>query len=167
MTVQPNIQHKNKPDQLYRASQGACLSESPDIIMAAPRVVAAAAVAASSAGSSGGSSGAGLGAAGKAFFGSLCVGTFGLGCWQTSRLLEKQQLMAQRTEELQQTATNQITPGTFRRIQVQGVYDHTRELLVGPRSGPSTAGSTQKGGGTTVAGVSQQGYYVVTPHRRA
>ena len=42
----------------------------------------------------------GLSLAGQAFFGSLCVGTFGLGCWQTQRYFEKIHLVAERQEQL-------------------------------------------------------------------
>ena len=41
-----------------------------------------------------------LGNSGKFFFGSLCVGTFGLGCWQLERLLEKWDAIEDREEQL-------------------------------------------------------------------
>jgi len=41
-----------------------------------------------------------LGASGKIFFGSLCAGTFGLGCWQLDRLLQKWDAIDERREQL-------------------------------------------------------------------
>ena len=41
-----------------------------------------------------------LGTSGKVFFGSLCVGTFGLGCWQLERLLGKWDAIEDREEQL-------------------------------------------------------------------
>ena len=41
-----------------------------------------------------------LGTSGKIFFGSLCVGTFGLGCWQLERLLEKWDAIEDRERQL-------------------------------------------------------------------
>ena len=41
-----------------------------------------------------------LGTTGKVFFGSLCVGTFGLGCWQLERLLGKWDAIEDREQQL-------------------------------------------------------------------
>jgi surfeit locus 1 family protein len=41
-----------------------------------------------------------LGTSGKVFFGSLCVGTFGLGCWQLERLLGKWDAIEDREQQL-------------------------------------------------------------------
>jgi len=41
-----------------------------------------------------------FGTSGKVFFGSLCVGTFGLGCWQLERLLEKWDAIEDREHQL-------------------------------------------------------------------
>jgi surfeit locus 1 family protein len=109
-----------------------------------------------------------LSTAGKLFFGSLCAGTFALGCWQTSRLFEKEQLIEDRTKELQQPAVSvsavsrdKIRPGSFQRLVLEGQYDHAREMLVGPRGSPPAAG----GGSSSYGGnmPSPQGYFVVTP----
>lgn len=61
--------------------------------MAAPSAKAAATATAAA-------SSRGLSASGIAFFGSLCAGTFGLGCWQTKRYFEKVDMVAKREEEL-------------------------------------------------------------------
>jgi surfeit locus 1 family protein len=109
-----------------------------------------------------------LSTAGKLFFGSLCVGTFALGCWQTSRLFEKRQLIEERSKELGQppvsvstVSKDAIRPGSFQRLVLEGQYDHARELLVGPRGSPPAAG----GGSSSYGGnmPSPQGYFVVTP----
>ena len=44
--------------------------------------------------------GTNLGTSGIVFFGGLCVGTFGLGCWQLERLLEKWDAIEDREEQL-------------------------------------------------------------------
>lgn len=41
-----------------------------------------------------------IGTSGKVFFGSLCVGTFGLGCWQMERLLGKWDAIEDRGQQL-------------------------------------------------------------------
>ena len=42
----------------------------------------------------------GIGKGGAAFFSSLCMSTFGLGCWQSVRYFEKIEQMEQREKEL-------------------------------------------------------------------
>lgn len=98
----------------------------------------------------------GLSNAGVAFFGSLCAGTFGLGVWQTRRYAEKIELLAARERDLQrppqQGLSNPIAP--HQRVLLNGTFQHNKELVVGPRGPP-----TQHIG----AGVSPQGYFVLTP----
>jgi cytochrome oxidase assembly protein ShyY1 len=101
-----------------------------------------------------------IGLAGTLFFGSLCVGTFALGVWQTQRYFEKQQLIAQREYELSLSPVTSIhnlddPTVSFRRWQLTGRYRHEYELLVGPRAPPH-----QESSGLS---SSPQGYYVVTP----
>jgi len=111
----------------------------------------------------------GLSLGGKAFFGSLCAGTFGLGCWQTSRLFEKQTLTEQRNADLAKEATADTTAlqkehaGSFRRVLLKGTFNHNQEMLVGPRGPPP--GALPDGPGTSAAGMSSspQGYFVITP----
>lgn len=114
---------------------------------------------------------AALSATGKAFFGSLCAGTFVLGCWQTQRLVEKQELMRQRNAELTmepiQYASNRSRlsdkSNSFRRYIVNGKFHHEREFLVGPRGPPQ--GALPDAPGSSAKGMSSapQGYFVVTP----
>jgi cytochrome oxidase assembly protein ShyY1 len=114
----------------------------------------------------------GLSTAGKAFFGGLCAGTFGLGCWQSKRLLEKQELVASRQIDLAMEPSNMLTESaftsddtqkSFRRVLLTGTFQHDRQVLVGPRGPP--AGALPDGPGTSAAGMSQapQGYFIITP----
>ena len=57
---------------------------------------------------------------------------------------------------------------SFRRLTVRGSYDHSREILMGPRGPPPGAlASTGPGSGRSSGGMSSspQGYFVVTPLR--
>eukprot|EP00977_Amphora_coffeiformis_P022822 scaffold11610_cov90-Amphora_coffeaeformis.AAC.1 len=109
----------------------------------------------------------GLSLAGKAVFGSLCAGTFGLGVWQTQRYFEKQTLMQQREVDLKAPPLTDLTllqqpPSgssssssssvSFRRIQLQGHYLHQAEFLVGPRGPPP--GALPDKPGSSAAGMS-------------
>ena len=109
-----------------------------------------------------------LSLAGKAFFGSLCAGTFGLGVWQTQRYFEKQDLIQQRATDLAAPPTENILEqqqqnGSFRRLQLQGRYLHSAEILVGPRGPPP--GTLPDKPGSSAQGMSSapQGYFVLTP----
>ena len=107
---------------------------------------------------------AGLSLGGQVFFGSLCAGTFGLGVWQTQRYYEKVQLVAERQRDLaMEPAPYQELVGRqqqgWRRIRVQGRFDHDREFLVGPRGPPPGYQLATSGGMSS----SPQGYFVVTP----
>ena len=77
---------------------------------------------------------------GKAFFGSLCVGTFGLGAWQTKRYMEKVDLVEARERELIDAPVplSEQHDG-FRRVLVRGTFDHSKYVLVGPRGPPPGA----------------------------
>lgn len=99
-----------------------------------------------------------LGMAGRAFFGSLCAGTFGLGVWQTQRYFESTTNAAERERQLalpprsiRQEAT---ASSPWQRLQVQGQFQHDKELYVGPRGAPVAV---------SPGGMSPQGYYVWTP----
>ena len=116
---------------------------------------------------------AALNLAGKMFFGSLCAGTFGLGCWQTQRLVEKQGLMTQRQEELAMdpveynatadSISENSSKKSFRRFVLHGTFRHEHEFLVGPRGPP--AGALPDAPGSSAKGMSSapQGYFVITP----
>jgi cytochrome oxidase assembly protein ShyY1 len=84
----------------------------------------------------------GLSPLGKAFFGSLTAGTFCLGCWQTQRYFEKQQLVAQRQHDLSlepEPLTSDYDLNVLRRKWIEGTYSHEKEALVGPRGPPPGA----------------------------
>lgn len=108
----------------------------------------------------------GLSRTGQVFFGGLCVGTFGLGTWQTKRYFEKIQLIQERQNALQKEPVTQFNlqeiqqqPNNFCQLRLHGRFDHRHEFLVGPRGPPPGALPE------TAAGVSSapQGYFVLTP----
>jgi surfeit locus 1 family protein len=104
---------------------------------------------------------------GKFFFGSLCVGTFGLGCWQLDRLYEKLDKIDDREQQLQMTPilynntnnnsynnysnndiitsddnvgnnnNNKTNSNPYRRRLLRGVFRHDKEVLIGPRGAPA------------------------------
>jgi cytochrome oxidase assembly protein ShyY1 len=121
-----------------------------------------------------------IGVLGTLFFGSLCVGTFVLGSWQTKRYYEKTKLVQQRNSDLQsepvayeeycqeiqlqQSSSSSKQPdspiaSSFRKIQLHGIYHHEYEILVGPRGPPPGSTYTTEGGMSS----SPQGYYIITP----
>jgi len=106
----------------------------------------------------------GLSNSGKLFFGSLCVGTFGLGCWQLDRLLKKVELIEHREKQLKLTpilynsnsdeindnsklnsndviitgdADADANADPYRRRLLRGVFRHDKEVLVGLRGAPA------------------------------
>ncbi len=127
-----------------------------------------------------------VGTSGKIFFGGLCVGTFGLGCWQLERLLEKWDAIEDREQQLK---LDPIRYGTmfssakvdtdensrampYRQRLLRGTFRHDKEVLIGPRGAPpgvrlpvsglSAKSSSSK---TTASGMQPgpQGFYVLTP----
>jgi cytochrome oxidase assembly protein ShyY1 len=133
--------------------------------MAAPTAAATSAAAATAT--------VGLSNGGKAFFGGLTAGTFGLGCWQLQRLLAKWDMMETRENELSMDPTTKWNTAKhpYRRRVVQGVFRYDKEILVGPRGAPpgvrlprhglSRNSSNSGGGGGMVPGP--QGFHVLTP----
>lgn len=126
----------------------------------------------------------GLNLAGQIFFGSLCAGTFGLGCWQVQRYLEKVELMTHRENDLAREPlqvhsfdrdllrfnnnNNKSDDAIFQKddyrlLKLQGRFDHSREFLVGPRRAPAGAFMDQPGSSGAGLSAAPQGYYVVTP----
>lgn len=96
-----------------------------------------------------------LGKAGVVFFGSLCLGTFGLGVWQTKRYIEKVEMIEERDRRMGLPPTENVN-ATEGRIRLKGTFDHKKEFYVGPRSSPLSQS-------TGSLGVPQQGYFVWTP----
>ncbi|KAL3786867.1 hypothetical protein HJC23_013788 [Cyclotella cryptica] len=126
--------------------------------------------------------------AGTLFFTSLCAITFGLGVWQTQRYFEKVELVKRREEDLKMNPLtwdewiashsqggnreNSLEDGagkvrTYRRVILQGTFQHHNQILVGPRGPPPGAlaesGPNSGRGGGGGMSSSRQGYWVVTP----
>lgn len=83
-----------------------------------------------------------VGTSGKIFFGGLCVGTFGLGCWQLERLVEKWDAIEDRHQQLKLApirygSNGSISDSTdtmpFRQRLLRGKFRHDKEVLIGPR----------------------------------
>lgn len=97
------------------------------------------------------------------FFGVPVAVTFSLGVWQVRRLERKRNLIAERErtlalEPLDESALEDEAH-EYRLVTLQGVLQHEKEMLIGPRSAPSGAppAALQWGGSS--------GYLVATPLR--
>lgn len=108
--------------------------------------------------------------AGKAVFGSLCAGTFGLGVWQTQRYYEKRDLIRRRQADLEApplktttTTARDVPSSSFRRVHLRGRYRHDAEFLVGPRGPPPGALPDRPGASAAGMASAPQGYFVLTP----
>ena len=122
-----------------------------------------------------------VGTSGKIFFGGLCVGTFGLGCWQLERLFEKWDAIEDRNQQLKldpirygssSNISNNSDTMPYRQRLLRGRFRHDKEVLIGPRGAPpgvqlpvsglSAKNSSSK---TTASGMQPgpQGFYVLTP----
>ncbi len=103
----------------------------------------------------------GLSTGGKAFFGGLTAGTFGLGCWQVIRYNEKTEQIQQRRKELEMAPTSDFENKEFpyQRKQLTGTFLYEKEVLVGPRGAPLDPKAAGAGG----MGPSPQGFMVLTP----
>jgi len=108
-----------------------------------------------------------LSKSGTLFFSSLCIGTFGLGCWQTQRYFEKITQVEQRKEELQMDPIPYQTQhnSSFRRYKIKGRFHHNNNVLIGPRGPPldTLSKSGPMSGRAGGMGVSPQGYFIITP----
>ena len=77
-----------------------------------------------------------------AVFGSLCAGTFGLGCWQAIRYSEKVEMIEIREKELSMNASPlplSSPSSSFQKYTVRGKFQHTNEVWIGPRGPPPGA----------------------------
>ena len=79
-----------------------------------------------------------------AVFGSLCAGTFGLGCWQATRYFEKVEMIQVREKELSMNASplppsSTSSPTSFQKYTVRGKFRHDNEVWIGPRGPPPGA----------------------------
>lgn len=98
------------------------------------------------------------------FFAGLSVATGYLGVWQSQRYGWKNDLIADNTEKYQLPVEEIKTLGPDimkkyqgRKIKFDGYYDHSREVLLGPRSAPTRENKAQG------MATNPQGYYVITP----
>ena len=102
----------------------------------------------------------------------LCVslGVASLGVWQLRRMEYKAKLIERRQKRLNVPKfflhsspfpwnENNMVDWEYRSIEVQGVFDHSKEMFVGPRSTGVAVDPADKSYGE----MSQAGYSVVTP----
>ncbi|GMI22396.1 hypothetical protein TrCOL_g248 [Triparma columacea] len=108
---------------------------------------------------------------GQIFFPALCLGTGGLGFWQSKRYFEKIEMIEKQEALLSAPPSSDLSSvdtsdGLSRRINLRGRYIHSKECVLGPR-GPPPGALAQDGpmsgrGGGGLAS-SPQGFYVYTP----
>ena len=117
---------------------------------------------------------------GVVFFGSIVATAFGLGCWQTKRYFWKIDLIEETRKKYNEdmgkggdiVSTN-ILSGTYadlaqyvlsmdgKKISLIGEFDHSREVLLGPRAAPPGLVTAAAQGMAT----NPQGYYLLTPFK--
>lgn len=114
----------------------------------------------------------GLSMAGQAFFGGLCTGTFGLGCWQTRRYFEKVDEIKRREVELAVGDPEPLEPyadanntNIGKKVIIEGSFRHQDEVVIGPRGAPKSA-NFKKGRQAQGMATNPQGYFLVTPFER-
>jgi surfeit locus 1 family protein len=122
-------------------------------------------------------------------FGTLVVGTFGLGTWQTNRYFWKEELIEQRKKTLcadpvdlverlrELLASAGVSPSLsengisnpvdnpdlyYTRVSARGVFDHSNEICIGPRVPPKQEHAAS-GMNIAEVGGESHGYFVVTP----
>lgn len=98
------------------------------------------------------------------FFTGLSACTAYLGVWQMQRYGWKKEMIADNAEkfdlpveEIKTLSPNMVTKFHGRKIKFDGYYDHSREVLIGPRSAPTQENKAQG------MATNPQGYYVITP----
>lgn len=99
------------------------------------------------------------------------IASFGLGTWQVKRLAWKKQLirdLEERTQSdpVQYNAMDMLITGRavqmeYKPVMVEGHFDHSKEVLLGPRS-KHNRGQTGSPG-LIAHGKTEVGYHVVTP----
>lgn len=116
---------------------------------------------------------------GAVLFSGVVVGTGYLSWWQLTRYKWKLDVVAKRSEMLKAVAeplASVLPPETaphgmpdeleFRRVVCLGTFDHSKQVLMGPRSAPAgmEAASAAAGGGRAPAGAPHaSGWDVITP----
>lgn len=108
---------------------------------------------------------------GAVLFSSICGGTACLCYWQVNRRQWKLALMEERSTALAaapqplRALVPEVSAGLsdaaqYKRVTLAGEFDHTAQVLVGPRSAPAGAGV---GGGAPAGAANASGCDVVTP----
>ena len=109
---------------------------------------------------------------GIVFFSGISCGTFVLGIWQWQRYQWKTELIESGNQKLcmlptvipkekisQTLLSETIKEKSGQIVSIgEGSFDHTKELLLGPRSAPNSSAQGMSS--------NPQGYYVLTPFRR-
>ena len=117
-------------------------------------------------------------ALGIAFFGSIVATAFGLGVWQTKRYFWKIDLIEETLERYNQDMgkggqaiplnvlqgsyaelCSHVTSMQGQKMALRGSFDHSREVLLGPRAAPPGLVTTAAQGMAT----NPMGYYLLTP----
>lgn len=117
-------------------------------------------------------SGSGTDVAGIIVFGSICAGTFGLGCWQVQRYNWKVDLLKIAKERYEMDAQvlpeRKLSQGDLyeylqdisgQRVALTGSFDHSNEVRIGPRAAPPGLVTDAAQGMAT----NPQGYFIITP----
>lgn len=98
------------------------------------------------------------------------VASFGLGTWQIYRLQWKKGKIRELESRTQAEPVplpddilneGKISEMNYRNVLVQGHFDHTKEIYIGPR--PLNKAGQHPGGSGLLSGRSQSGYQIVTP----
>lgn len=101
------------------------------------------------------------------------VASFGLGTWQVRRLQWKKDLIKDlevrtQREPIPLDPTELLNPDKlkameYRRVTMSGCFDHSQEILLGPRSKNTKQPRSGGGGGLISHSVPASGYHIVTP----
>ena len=114
------------------------------------------------------------------FFSSICLTTLGLGVWQTKRYFWKLDMIADAAERYNRDAgaggepipsttlmssysslANHVKSLKGQKVVLRGEFDHSREILVGPRAAaPGLLGPAAQGMATNPLG-----YFIYTPFK--
>ncbi|XP_041368816.1 surfeit locus protein 1-like [Gigantopelta aegis] len=100
---------------------------------------------------------------------TLPAAAFALGTWQVQRWRWKLGLIADMEERTRTPAVplpedlDELPKLEYKKVTVRGTFDHSREMLIGPRSNVQTEYS----GSGLFQGSSNAGVYVVTPFKLA
>ncbi|XP_075229461.1 surfeit locus protein 1 isoform X1 [Lycorma delicatula] len=97
------------------------------------------------------------------------IGTFGLGTWQVKRREWKLNLIKDLEKRLSEPPIDlpedlaELSSLEYRKVKVEGKFDHSNELYLGPRMLLSGGESVAKSGLLSVGAKKNVGHHVVTP----